>query len=198
MAECGGGGDCPADPCDFSVPSRAGTGEAGRFLRVFRLWRAGVSDPGREVEVEGWDGNDVAGTVVIAGEVGTFGAAVVADGVGRIVGEFAAGLESGELADDSISFDDDDFAILLGDDPFAADHGDGFPGTVPDGDVVDEREGSVWRGGGTRHVDDIVDAGFESLQFLEVLVHVGRIVGKGALEVKGIRQDEGRHESDCC
>ena len=50
---------------------------------------------------------------------------------------------------------------------------------------------SVWRGGGPRHVDDVVDAGFESLQFLEVMVHVRRSVGKGALEVKGIRQ-EGR------
>lgn len=156
---------------------------------MLRLWRAGDSDPGWEIEVEGRDGNDVAGAVVITGEVGTFGAAVVADRVGRIVGEFAAGFESGELADDAVAFDDDDFAILLGDDPFAADHGDGLPGTVPDGDVVDEGEGSVWRGGGTRHVDDIVDAGFESLQFLEVLVHVGLIVGKGALEVKGIRQD---------
>lgn len=156
---------------------------------MFRLRGTGVSDPCREVEVEGRDGNDVAGTVVIAGEVGTFGAAVVADRVGGIVGEFATGFEPGELTDDPVSFDDDDFAILLSDDPFAADHGDGFPGTVPDGDVVDEGEGPVWRGRGTRHVDDVVDAGFESLQFLEVLVHAAGSVGKGALEVKGIRQE---------
>ena len=79
-----------------------------------------------------------------------------------------AGLDGGMLADDTVAFDRDDFAVVIGDDPFSGLDRDGEVGVVMDADEIDEAMGAVRGRVDLGLVNNFVDRDLEILRFEKI------------------------------
>jgi len=111
-------------------------------------------------------------------EEGACGGALGLDHVIGIVAEGLAGFQLRKLADDAIALHHERVAIGIADDPFAAKDIHGFLGVVMNGDVIDERVGSIWRCRPGRIVLDLIHRNGQASEMLEADVHGVRLRAK--------------------